>query len=255
MCFRQKWMNQNKMDVDEREITLTSEIIWNDFYDDENNKYTETNIRSTRKINSVLIRIRKKQFKELLELGDVVTIDYFTVENNELSKQRSITSLINKERPKIRDNKIRIESLNENKKIRKINEEKEKSILNSLYTKLESKRKTNYEKPKDYKISISIKVSDDIKNEEKTFKINKLENVVQNIKNIAKTIINYSISDRILLEKQLKESIIYKPLTNAVKDKKQDSLTKTKIIIKAKRLKDVLMIEKGKMQEKIKGKF
>lgn len=224
------------MDLNEKEITLTSEIILNDYYDDgDQNRFNETNVRSSRKINSIRIKIKKKRLKEVLEIGDVVTIDYFTVEEHNVPKQKSITSQINKERSTSTADKIKVDAFNADKIKRKTNSERDNKFLNDLYTKLESKRKLQEEekKPKEYKISIFIKISDELKNEEKTFKINRIENVVDNIKDIAKTILHYSLNNRMLTnaDEEKQQETMYGSNLFSESKMKQDSLDKSTLKI------------------------
>ena len=215
------------MEKNENEISLTSEIIIDDFYDDEKRIYKES--RSRRKINSSSVRkIYASKSKQrlkgaILDYSDIITIDYFTVEDpnsnkniNSNQKERSITSqqqICKRERER-NNNRVKIDSFYDDEyKLRKTNSsEQERAFLKKLYNKLETKRKfEKEEKTKEFKISIAIRIKDDINREEKIFKIG---NEIDKIKSIARNIIHFSINDMTVVTEEKEKNIIRKKFNN-----------------------------------------
>lgn len=206
------------MEKNEKEISLTSEIIIDDFYDDEKRIYKES--RSRRKINSSVTRkiysTKSKQRLKggILDYSDIITIDYFTIEDpnsNQNQKERSVTSqqqICKRERER-NNNRVKIDSFYDDEyKLRKTNtSEKERAFLKKLYNKLETKRKFDEEKTKEFKISIAIRIKDDINREEKIFKIG---NEIDKIKSIARNIIHFSINDMTVVTEEREKKIIRK---------------------------------------------
>lgn len=217
------------MEKNEKEISLTSEIIIDDFYDDEKRIYKES--RSRRKINSSVTRkIYASKSKQrlkggILDYSDIITIDYFTIEDqnsnsnqnqnqNQNQKERSVTSQqqISK-REKRNNNRVKIDSFydDEYKRKKTNSSENEKAFLKNLYNKLDTKRKFDEEKTKEFKISIAIRIKDEMNREEKIFKIG---NEIDKIKSIARNIIHFSINDMTVVTKEMEKKTIRKRFNN-----------------------------------------
>ena len=211
------------MEKNENEISLTSEIIIDDFYDDEKRIYKES--RSRRKINSSVRKIYASKSKQrlkggILDYSDIITIDYFTVEDpnsnkntNQNQKERSVTSQQQISKRERNNNRVKIDSFYDDEyKLKKTNtsSEKERAFLKNLYNKLETKRKFD-EKTKEFKISIAIRIKDDINREEKIFKIG---NEIDKIKSIARNIIHFSINDMTVVTQEKEKNIIRKKFNN-----------------------------------------